>query len=114
MARSSSPDLSQSASIKALSVPTPPATAPYPDDLLEKYKALVRLGYLGILLPQQEHELAHLKQEIQAISRQDERAQSAARQVEEVIASLEALEAQVDVRIAQREAERKGAAKEPA
>jgi len=55
-----------------------------------------------------------VRQELQAISRQDERAQSAARQVEEVNASLEALEAQVDARMAQREAEQKGESGRPA
>lgn len=86
---------------------------PYPDALLTKYKALVRQGYVGTLSPQQERELAQTQQEIQAISRQDERAQDAARQVEKVNASLESLEAQVDARIAQREAAQRGETGQP-
>lgn len=66
------------------------------------------------LSPQQERELAEVRQELQAISRQDERAQSAARQMKEVNASLGALEAQVDARIAQREAEQRGETGQPA
>jgi hypothetical protein len=86
----------------------------YPDTLLERYKVLVRQGNVGTLSPQQEQELAKARREIQAISSQNERAQAATRQVEEVNVSLEALETQVDARIAQREAEQRRETGQPA
>ena len=49
MARSLSPNLPQAAN--PLKAPMPPATATYPDNLLEKYKALVRQGYASPLSP---------------------------------------------------------------
>lgn len=108
MARSLSPDLLQAAR------PVKPSSPTYLDDLLERYKALLRQSSVTPLSPQQERELAEVRQELQAISRQDERAQSAARQMKEVNASLGALEAQVDARIAQREAEQRGETGQPA
>ena len=108
MAHSPSPDLPQAAR------PSEPQPTTYPDDLLEKYKALVRQSYVSTLTPQQERDLAEARQGLQAISRKDERAQSAARHVEGVNASLEALETRVDARIAQREAEQRAETGQPA
>ena len=84
-------------------LPSPPI---YPNDLLQKYKELVRQGYTGQLSPEQDRQLAAIREEIQTISREDERSRVALSRVQDANASLETLEAQVDARIAQRKAER--------
>ncbi len=83
-------------------------TPAYPDELLTRYKALTRKSWLGGLTAGQEEELVSLRDQIQAISRRDERSQEAARQVKRVNAALAALEEEVDARIAERTAELAG------
>lgn len=79
----------------------------YPDSLLQSYQFLVRQGYVGELSPEQTQELAQIREEIQNISRRNERTQESARKVEDMNASLSALESQVEARIAQRVAEQR-------
>ena len=78
----------------------------YPADLMKEYKVLVRKKHLGMLPVREQKRLAELREKIQTLSHQDEKSQSAVRQVKEVNASLSSLKTKITARIAQRKAEK--------